>query len=296
MLKRREKWKAEKKWRRTGSREDMLAYKVKKNNVNALMNESRHKFYHNFIRIIATVSATYFWQQRSHSTRGITGRCIHLWTISVTWQINWELSLFRKLRPLVPISITWRKGYQHSPMTMPKYHLPPPLSKFSLITEEKVHKLINSSTNKSCTLDPMPTSLVIDCIYVLLPIITKVINLSLGSGLFTDDWKCALVLPLLKKPGLDLLFKNYRPVSNLQYVSKLTERMVFEQIHTHMMTHSLYPEFQSAYRKNHSTETALVRVTNDILMKMNIQEVTLLVMLDLSATFDTLIITSSLLV
>ena len=173
---------------------------------------------------------------------------------------------------------------------------PPPLSKFSLITEEKVHKLINSSTNKSCTLDPMPTSLVKDCIYVLLPIITKMINLSLESGLFTDDWKCALVPPLLKKPGLDLLFKNYRPVSNLQYVSKLTERMVFEQIHTHMMTHSLYPEFQSAYRKNHSTETALVRVTNDILMKMNIQEVTLLVMLDLSATFDTLIITSSLLV
>ena len=103
----------------------MLAYKVKKNNVNALMNESRRKFYHNFIRIIATVSATYFWQQRSYSTRGITGRCIHLWTISVTWQINWELSLFRKLRPLVPISITWRKGYQHSPMTTPKYHLPP---------------------------------------------------------------------------------------------------------------------------------------------------------------------------
>ena len=173
---------------------------------------------------------------------------------------------------------------------------PPPLSKFSPITEEKVRELINSSTNKSCTLDPMPTSLVIDCIYVLLLIITKMINLSLESGLFTDDWKCALVPPLLKKPGLDLLFKNYRPVSNLQYVSKLTERMVFEQIHTHMMTHSLYPEFQSAYRKNHSTETALVRVTNDILMKMNIQEVTLLVMLDLSATFDTLIITSSLLV
>ena len=53
-----------------------------------------------------------------------------------------------------------------------------------------------------------------------------------------------------------------------------------------MMTHSLYPEFQSAYLKNHSTETALVRVMNDILMKMNTQEVTLLVMLDLGVTFD----------
>ena len=120
---------------------------------------------------------------------------------------------------------------------------PPPLSKFSPITEEKVRELIKSSTNKSCTLDPMPTSLVIDCIDVLLPIITKMINLSLESGLFADNWKCALVLPLLKKSGLDLLYKNYRPVSNLQYVSKLTERMVFEQIHTHMMTHLLCPEF-----------------------------------------------------
>ena len=63
--------------------------------------------------------------------------------------------------------------------------------------------------------------------------------------------------------------------------------MVFEQIHTHMMTHLLCPEFQSAYHKNHSTETALVRVMNDIPMKMNTQEVTLLVMLDLSAAFDT---------
>ena len=133
----------------------------------------------------------------------------------------------------------------------------------------------------------MPTSLVMDCIDVLLSIITKMINLSLESGLLADDWKCVLVLPLLKKPGLDRLYKNYRPVSNLQYVSKLTEKTVFDQVHTHMMTRSLYPEFQSAYRKNRSTETALVRVMNDILMKMNTQEVTLLVMLNLNAAFDT---------
>ena len=147
---------------------------------------------------------------------------------------------------------------------------PPPFSKFSPLTEENFRKLINSSAKKSCTLDPMPTSLVIDyCIDMLLPITSKIINLSLESGLFADDWKCALVLLLLKKPGLDLLYKNYRPVGNLQYVSKLTEKMVFNQMHTHMMTHSLYPEFQYPYRKNHSTETALVRVTNNILMKMN---------------------------
>ena len=80
----------------------------------------------------------------------------------------------------------------------------------------------------------MTTSLVINSIDVLLPVITKIINLSLESGSFASNWKCALVNPLLKKTGLDLVFKNYRPVSNVQYVSKLTERAVFNQLHSQM--------------------------------------------------------------
>ena len=148
-------------------------------------------------------------------------------------------------------------------------------------------QLVKGSTKKSCNLDPMPTPLVIDCIDVLLPIITKIINLSLESGMFPDAWKNALVHPLLKKVGLDFHFKNYRPISNLQYVSKLTEKAVFNQTHTHMMVNSVYPPLQSSYRQFHSTETALLKVTNDIFLKMNSQEVTLLVTLDLSAAFDT---------
>jgi hypothetical protein len=105
--------------------------------------------------------------------------------------------------------------------------------------------------------------------------------------MFPDAWKNAFVHPLLKKLGLDLLFKNYRPISNSQYVSKLTEKAVFNQTHAHMMAHSLYPNSQSSYRQFHSTETALLKITNDILLKMNSQEVTLLVQVDLSAVFDT---------
>lgn len=71
-------------------------------------------------------------------------------------------------------------------------------------------------------------------------------------------------------------------------MSKLTEIAVFNQLHEHMMANSIYPLFQSAYRKYHSTETALLRVMNDILLKMNSQHVTLLVLLDLSAAFDTM--------
>ena len=143
-----------------------------------------------------------------------------------------------------------------------------------------MRELIEGFPKNSCTLDPMPTSLVINCIDVLLPFITRIINLSLESGSFASNWKCALVNPLLKKTGLDLVFENYRPVSNLQYVSKLTERVVFNQLHEHMMANGIYPLFHSAYRQYHSTETALLRVMNDILLKMNSQHVTLLVLFD----------------
>ena len=122
---------------------------------------------------------------------------------------------------------------------------------------------------------------------MLLPVITQIISLSLESGVFADSWKCALVNLLLKKPGLDSVFKSYRPVSNLPYVSKLTERAVFIQIHDHMVANCVYPIFQSAFRPRHSTETALVKVMNDILLAMNSRQVTLLVLLDLSLAFDT---------
>ena len=113
------------------------------------------------------------------------------------------------------------------------------------------------------------------------------INLSLVEGVFADVWKCALVKALLKKAGLDQLLSKYRPVSNVPHISKLTEKVVYNQLHLHMTDNSVYPEMQSSYRKGHSTQTALIRVVNDRLMKMNSEEVTLLVMLDVSAAFDT---------
>ena len=99
---------------------------------------------------------------------------------------------------------------------------------FIPLTESAVSKLIGCSPKKGCMFDPMSTHLVISCTDVLLPVITKMINLSLNSGEFADDWKCGLINPNLKKPGLDLVYKNYRPVSNSQYVSKLTGKVVFK--------------------------------------------------------------------
>ena len=124
----------------------------------------------------------------------------------------------------------------------------------------------------------------------LLPVITLITNLYLQPGHFLEVWKEAIVTPLLKKCGSDSSnFKNLRPVSNLSYISKLKESQsaFADQIQSHLAKNNLYPVFQSAYRKLHSTETALVKVHNDILTNMNTYHVTLLVLLDLSAAFDT---------
>ena len=94
--------------------------------------------------------------------------------------------------------------------------------------------------------------------------------------------------PILKIPSLTSEFANLRPISNLQFISKLTERAVFDQLQTHLLDHALYPLLQSADRTSHSIKTALIKVQNDILMNMDRQQVTPLVLLDFSTAFDTI--------
>ena len=138
-------------------------------------------------------------------------------------------------------------------------------------------------------LDPVPTWLMKDHLESLLPSITNIINLSFTTGTFPDSMKSAIVTPLLKKTGLDPNnLKNFRPISNLSFVSKLLEKVVASRLVQHMNTHGLGEPMQSAYRSHHSTETALLRVHNDILRAVDKKRAVILVLLDLSAAFDTI--------
>ena len=87
----------------------------------------------------------------------------------------------------------------------------PSLSAFKILFANSVKSLIHNSTLKSCPLDPMPSRLVSRC-DALLPVITTIIEKSLEAGHFPKSWKEALVCPLLKKPGLHIILKNFRPV------------------------------------------------------------------------------------
>ena len=120
------------------------------------------------------------------------------------------------------------------------------------------------SNRKSCSLDPIPSAILSVGLDELLPVLTKIVNLSLETGHVANDWKCALVHPLLKKCKLETINTNFRPVSNLQFASKLTEKAAATQIQHHMENNDLIPYLQSDYRQNHSTETALIKVKKTI--------------------------------
>ncbi len=187
------------------------------------------------------------------------------------------------------------KIYQHlnSIDDTEQHSLPEPEShsllwSFTVITEKDILKIIAKSPIKFCQLDPIPAAVFKEVYIPLIPELTALVNLSLKSGTMPSDMEVALINPILKKPQLDKeVLSNYRPVSNLTYVSKLIERVIAKQLVDHLESNNLAEIFQSAYKQYHSTETALTFVTNDILTALDQKQAVLLVLLDLSAAFDT---------
>ena len=162
------------------------------------------------------------------------------------------------------------------------------LKVFEKATASEVRKVIMNSPNKSCEIDSIPTWLLKECIDELLPLITTLINRSLSTGKFPEHFKEAIIRPLLKKPNSDIdELKNYRPVSNLNFISKIIEKIVMARIECHLIRNNLHEPTQSAYKKNHSTKTALLKISNDIIQSLDVKHCTILASLDLSAAFDT---------
>ena len=122
----------------------------------------------------------------------------------------------------------------------------------------------------------------------ILPAITDMVNQSLEIGVFPTSLKSAMIIPTLKKPSLDPEeLKNFRPISNLPFLGKIMERAVCMQLMAYLTSNSLLPSRQSAYRRHHSVETALVRVYNDLLQSLDKQQEAVLILLDMTAAFDT---------
>ena len=153
------------------------------------------------------------------------------------------------------------------------------LNQFRSVSQDDVECVIRGMPTKSCESDAIPTSLLKEILPAVTPSLAKIINISVEHGIFAAAWKIAIIRPLLKKVELDLISSNYRLVSN--------SGTILEQFITYCDTHKLIPDYQSAYRKNFSCETSIIKVVNDVLWNFENQEVCVMCMEGLSTAFDT---------
>jgi hypothetical protein len=154
---------------------------------------------------------------------------------------------------------------------------------------DEIYRLIRSMSAKSSPPDKIPTSVINTCAELFAPLIARLVTLSFGEGKFPARYKHALVTPLLKKEGLDAdTLADYRPISNLHTISKIVERVYMARLVAHVRNSLNYNRFQSAFRRGHSTETALLRMLNDVYCTADNGSRTMLLQLDLSSAFDTL--------
>ena len=168
-------------------------------------------------------------------------------------------------------------------------------SSFEKVSQLTVKECILISAPKSCDLDPIPYKLLIEYLESILPSLTYLfilfhIILFIASGIFTQCLMSALVTPILKKRCLDHNdLNNNRPVSNLCFIAKILEKLVLSQVSSYLNSHNLYNTCQSAYHPGHSTETALLKVANDLFLSLTKGNISVLALLDVSSAFDTIV-------
>ena len=165
----------------------------------------------------------------------------------------------------------------------------PPLVTFEPSTEDELRSIILTYGINCSPEDPIPSTLLRKNINLFIPIWLDIVNLSLSQGSM-ECLKNAILNPLIKE--LDELIdtdelKNYRPVSNLTFLSKLIERVVAIRLENHMNVNELHSSKQYGYKKGHSTEMLLLKIVNDLFIACDNKTPTLLMLLDLSAAFDT---------
>ena len=161
------------------------------------------------------------------------------------------------------------------------------LHTFQLATINELREILSSMTLKTSFDDPLPASLYKSSVEILLPYILDLVNLSLSSG-DMSGLKESTISPILKKISLDSDVKiNFRPIFNLQFLSKLIEKVVLKRLTDHMDRNNLKCNSQFGYKKGHSTESMVLQIVDEVLIGFERKTATVLVLLDMSAAFDT---------
>ena len=273
------KRKAECRWRKTFKPDDLADFKMKRNLATSLMKRERCNYYSDWV------------SQNSHDQRQLFRKVTILLGLKNQSPLPFLSNIGALTEEFADIFIMKiddiRATIDSSSISLDRpssietegsLHSFP---KFSELSDKDIRDLVGSAFNTNCVLDTIPSSLIKSSIPILVSVLKKLINVSLSSGYFCPVWKRAIICLKRKKTSLKPILENYRPISNLSFVSNLTEKAAAAQVVGHLNSHNLFPRTQSAYREHHSTETALLKVKNDILLNMNKEYITLLVYFDL---------------
>src|SRR6218665_2723727 len=152
---------------------------------------------------------------------------------------------------------------------------------FRPVLESDLRSVFSAVNLKSCELDPLPPYIIVELLDDVAPFLLYVFNRSLKEGYIPPSQKRALVFPSLKKSNLDPTnCQNFRPISNLSFISKTLERLVSLQLLSYLENSGLLPTYQSGFRTNHSTETALLSLLSYIYSAIDKSQLSLLARVD----------------
>ena len=280
---RRERRRAEKKFKRTLDEDDKNAFKELRKGTTAVAKEKKQQYYINQIRnannkpkMLFNVVNTLMDAENS-SVLPTSTSDTKLANDFQTYFKEKILKIRESFPPPEPTSTPLLPGNIHD------------FSTFEIATEDEIRKIVQSYGVSCSPEDPIPIKILIENIDILIPYWLELVNLSLSTGSI-DCLKSAVIGPLLKEADdvVDAdIFKNFRPVSNLIFLSKLIERCVATRLKNHMKDNNLESKHEYGYKECHSTELLLIKVVDGLLTAFDKKQATVLLLLDLSAAFDT---------
>ena len=282
----RKRRKFEERWKRTKNRESRALYNKARNDYNTLIEKTKRKYYNNALknnkdpRMLNKNLDDLIGLKKEKVLPENNGNHMGL--------ANRFGKIFDDKTDKIYKSFT-NENYRNISF-MPQ-QVNKKLDRFKKLNLTDLKKVIDKVKCTYCENDPFPISDIKDAenMHLIDSVFLTIINMSIAQTVFPQSEKLASIKPTYKGKGDQNDLSSYRPISNLSYSSKLIETTIEKQLWAHLKDVNVIPGNQSAYRENHSTETTVCSIMNDMIQMVSEGKCGILVMLDLSAAFDTVV-------